>query len=118
MPHDERAACPPKSPSRKTATRYSLNAFGRALADVMNKDSKDSSHGRAAKKPRDNSHSIRTIGAASANMINVNDRRTSIGERPLPKEDTFSPGETITRTSRRRSTLLKDSVSPASSAVP
>ncbi|KAI0281615.1 hypothetical protein BGY98DRAFT_958168 [Russula aff. rugulosa BPL654] len=108
MTHDESLA-------RKPATRYSLNAFGRALADVMNKDTKDPSHVRAAKKPRD---SIRTrTSAASVHTNSSDDRRSSIGERPLAKEDAFSPGETITRTSRRRSTL-KDTVPPASLASP
>ncbi|KAI9511776.1 hypothetical protein F5148DRAFT_1168743 [Russula earlei] len=109
------AVCSPESVTRKSASRYSLNAFGRALADVMNKDTniKDSSRERAAKKPRDSSaHSIRRVNAMSSNMNSTNDRRSSIGERPPAQEDTFSPSETITRTSRRRSALLKDAVSP------
>src|SRR5712691_10225799 len=109
MTHDESVA-------RKPATRYSPNAFSRALADVMNKDTKDPSHVRAAKKPRDSIRSSRT-SAASVHMNSNDDRRSSIGERPLTKEDAFSPGETITRTSRRRSTL-KDTVPPASLASP
>ncbi|KAI9462335.1 hypothetical protein BJY52DRAFT_1116261 [Lactarius psammicola] len=79
----------------------------------MNKDTKDSSRERASKKPKDSSHSIRKIVTVSAATTNAVSRRSSIGERPLAQEDTFSPGETITRTSRRRSALLKDTTSPA-----
>ena len=88
----------PKSAARRTTTRYSLNVLGKALADVMNKDTKDSSRDRASKKPKDNSHSVRKTGTVST----VTGRRSSIGERPLSQGDTFSPAETITRTSRRR----------------
>ncbi|KAF8482126.1 hypothetical protein DFH94DRAFT_691739 [Russula ochroleuca] len=101
------------SAARKPATRYSLNAFGRALADVMNKDTKGPTHERVTKKPRDGTRTSRT-NAASVNANSNNDRRSSVGERPLAKEDAISPGETITRTSRRRSAFLKDTVSPAS----
>ena len=84
MTHDESVA-------RKPATRYSLNAFGRALADVMNKRHlKDSTLVRAAKKPRDSTRSSRT-SAASVHTSSSDDRRSSIGERPLAKKDTFSP---------------------------
>lgn len=103
----------PKSAARRTTTRYSLNVLGKALADVMNKDTKDSSRERASKKPKDSSHSIRKVGTVSAATTNGVSHRSSIGERPLSQEDTFSPGETITRTSRRRSALLKDTTSPA-----
>src|SRR5258708_14595954 len=103
-------------PARKPATRYSLNAFGRALADVMNKDTMDPPRERPTKKPRDSTRSSRT-SAASIHANSNDDRRSSIGERPPAKEDAFSPGETITRTSRRRSTL-KDAVPPASLASP
>ncbi|KAI0257324.1 hypothetical protein BJV78DRAFT_1161726 [Lactifluus subvellereus] len=109
------AARSPKSPTRKSATRYSLNVLGKALADVMNKDS---SRERAAKKPRDSSHSTRRISAASATTNGSIDRRCSIGERPVAQEDTFSPTETITRTSRRRTAFQKDATSPASLAAP
>ncbi|KAI9444979.1 hypothetical protein H4582DRAFT_1912460 [Lactarius indigo] len=103
----------PKSAARRSTTRYSLNVLGKALADVMNKDTKDSSRERAAKKPKDSSHGLRKIGAVPAATTNAVSRRSSIGERPLSQEDTFSPAETITRTSRRRSVLLKDTTSPA-----
>ncbi|KAH9178907.1 hypothetical protein EDB89DRAFT_991484 [Lactarius sanguifluus] len=102
----------PKSAARRTTTRYSLNVLGKALADVMNKDTKDSSRERAAKKPKDSSHGLRKVGTVSA-TTNAVSRRSSIGERPVSQEDTFSPAETITRTSRRRSALLKDTTSPA-----
>ena len=102
----------PKPATRRTTTRYSLNVLGKALADVMNKDTKDSSRDRASKKPRDSSHSVRKTGTVSAATINAVSRRTSIGERPLSQEGTFSPGETITRTSRRRA-AFKDTTSPA-----
>jgi hypothetical protein len=101
-----------ESVARKPATRYSLNAFGRALADVMNKDTKDPTRVRAAKKPRDSTCSSR-MSAASVHTNSSDDRRSSIGERP----SAFSPGETITRTSRRRPTL-KDQVPPRSLASP
>jgi hypothetical protein len=92
----------PKSAARRTTTRYSLNVLGKALADVMNKDTKDSSRDRASKKPKDNSHSVRKTGTISTATTNAVNRRSSIGERPLSQGDTFSPAETITRTSRRR----------------
>ncbi|KAH9050468.1 hypothetical protein EDB84DRAFT_376060 [Lactarius hengduanensis] len=103
----------PKSAARRTTTRYSLNVLGKALADVMNKDTKDSSRERAAKKPKDSSHGLRKVGTVSAATTNAVSRCSSIGERPVSQEDTFSPAETITRTSRRRSALLKDTTSPA-----
>ncbi|KAF8506886.1 hypothetical protein F5888DRAFT_1602585 [Russula emetica] len=82
----------------------------------MNKDSKDTSRVRVAKKPRDSTRSSR-MSAAFVHTNSNDDRRSSIGERPLAKEVAFSPGETITRTSRRRSTL-KDTIPPASLASP
>ncbi|KAH9081851.1 hypothetical protein EDB83DRAFT_2335196 [Lactarius deliciosus] len=103
----------PKSAARRTTTRYSLNVLGKALADVMNKDTKDSSRERAAKKPKDSSYGLRKVGTVSAATTNAVSRRSSIGERPVSQEDTFSPAETITRTSRRRPAFLKDTTSPA-----
>ncbi|KAI0308029.1 hypothetical protein B0F90DRAFT_107942 [Multifurca ochricompacta] len=117
MSKDSSAARSPKSTTRKSTTRYSLNVLGKALADVMNKDHKDTSRERAMKKPRDISHSLRRASATSASTNGTVDRHSSIGERPLAQEDTFSPEETITRTARRRTTLLKDATSPASLAA-
>ncbi|KAI0274875.1 hypothetical protein BC834DRAFT_965343 [Gloeopeniophorella convolvens] len=117
MPQETSAQRSPKASSKKSTSRYSLNVLGKALADVMNKDTKGTASERASKKPRDSTTSARRMSAATAASNTTVRRRGSFGERPPAKEDAFSPGETITRSSRRHSALLKDATSPPS-AIP
>ncbi|THH20999.1 hypothetical protein EW146_g451 [Bondarzewia mesenterica] len=81
--------------------RYSINlsSVGKALADVINKDGRDTAGDKAPKKSKDASHRRLSGIPESGNAS----RRTSMGERP----GVISPNATVTRTTRRQSTILQ-----------
>ncbi|KAG0703178.1 hypothetical protein DFH29DRAFT_460569 [Suillus ampliporus] len=99
----------PSKPTTRSSIRHSLNftSVGKALADVINKDSRDREkpNEKALKKSKDSSRRLSAIMNTSA----IPKANATASKSPIPghaKEDT-SPSKTITRSIRRQSALLK-----------
>ncbi|OJT13073.1 hypothetical protein TRAPUB_10386 [Trametes pubescens] len=104
-------APPARKPSTRSSIRQSfgLSSVGKALADVMHKDSKENSadKDKASKKAKD-------TAARRSSAIHIAPPRASVEKAPATKKDVeASPDvKTITRHSRRQSALRKAAATP------
>ncbi|KAG1757258.1 hypothetical protein EDB19DRAFT_1866203 [Suillus lakei] len=104
----------PSKPTTRSSIRHSLNftSVGKALADVINKESRDreKSNEKALKKSKDSSRRLSAIALMNSSAIPQSNATVSSKlKSPTPghaKEDA-SPSKTITRNIRRQSGLLK-----------
>ncbi|KAG2117938.1 uncharacterized protein F5147DRAFT_252511 [Suillus discolor] len=106
----------PSKPITRSSIRHSLNftSVGKALADVINKESRDREkpNEKALKKSKDSSRRLSAIALMNSSAIpqaNATVTVSSKSKSPTPghvKEDA-SPSKTITRSTRRQSGLLR-----------
>ncbi|KAH9853042.1 hypothetical protein C2E23DRAFT_124380 [Lenzites betulinus] len=110
-----------RKPTTRSSIRQSfgLSSVGKALADVMHKDSKENAADKASKKAKD-------TAARRSSAIHLAPPRASVEKPPARKELDASPEvKTITRHTRRQSALKKaiatsedTSSSPSDNASP
>ncbi|KAG2350706.1 hypothetical protein BDR05DRAFT_954811 [Suillus weaverae] len=104
----------PSKPITRSSIRHSLNftSVGKALADVINKESRDREkpNEKALKKSKDSSRRLSAIALMNSSAIpQANATVSSKSKSPISghtKEDA-SPSKTITRSIRRQSGLLR-----------
>ncbi|KAG2076983.1 hypothetical protein BDR04DRAFT_1067367 [Suillus decipiens] len=104
----------PSKPITRSSIRQSLNftSVGKALADVINKESRDREkpNEKTLKKSKDSSRRLSAIALMNSSAIpQANATASSKSKSPTPghaKEDA-SPSKTITRSIRRQSGLLR-----------
>ncbi|KAJ8596780.1 hypothetical protein M405DRAFT_756964 [Rhizopogon salebrosus TDB-379] len=114
----------PSKPTTRSSIRQSLNftSVGKALADVINKESRDreKSSDKALKKSKDSSRRLSAIALMNSSAIPyANATATSKSKSPTPghrdsKEDSSPSTKTITRSTRRQSGLLRPAAASSS----
>ncbi|KAG2155489.1 hypothetical protein DEU56DRAFT_847057 [Suillus clintonianus] len=103
----------PSKPITRSSIRHSLNftSVGKALADVINKESREKPNEKALKKSKDSSRRLSAIALMNSSAIpQANATASSKSKSPIPghaKEDTSPSTKTITRSIRRQSGLLR-----------
>lgn len=114
----------PSKPTTRSSIRQSLTftSVGKALADVINKESRDREKpsDKAPKKSKDSSRRLSAIALMNSSAIPyANATVTTKSKSPTPghhnaKEDTSPSTKVITRSSRRQSGLLKPAAASSS----